>query len=519
MLDQNERDLIHVLYAQGKAKREIARFLGISARSVRRVLSGKGKGECRRDKKQIDLDLLQKVYTRCEGYIERVHEVLSEEHNIKIGYSTLTRRIRENELGQREDPSRRCAHVGDSPGAEMQHDTTVHDVMITGKKIRMVCSGLYLRYCKMRFIKFYPHFNRFLMKCFFHEALTHWGHAAGTCVIDNTNLAVWIGTGRNAVCSPEMVQFAKPYGFVWFAHEAGHANRKAGKERNFHTVETNFLPGRSFESLEDLNRQAFDWATVRYAQRPQAKTALIPIALFEEEKPFLQKLPAYLEPPYRPHRRITDQYGYIAFNANFYWIPGKARPEAKILEYPDKIKIFPKDQDPLAYPLPPWKTRNQRFIPSGVDPNPYQPNNRKKTCRDEEERLRTLGEVSGRYLDFIKSKEGEIKQIPRFIRQLDQLAAKLSPALWAATLQKALKHSVNNLGALARIAAQIMKQDLPVCLESFAQDYEDRETYRAGRFSKEENLQWYKDLFEDKPSKEGEKNHDGGNHPKSPEVP
>jgi len=457
------------------------------------------------------LDLLQSLYSGCEGYVERVHEVLSEKHGLNVGYSTLTRLIRENHIGRGVDSSRRCHHTGDVPGAEMQHDTTIHRVTIAGKRIRLVCSGLYLRYSKMRYIKFYPHFNRFRMKCFFHEALTHWGYAAGTCVIDNTNLAVWIGTGRNAVCHPEMVHFAKPYGFQWLAHELGHANRKAGKERNFHTVETNFLPGRSFESLQDLNGQALDWSTRRFAQRPQAKTRLIPIAVFEEEKPFLVKLPSYIEPPSRPHRRKTDQYGYAAFNANYYWIPGKERPEIQIIEYGNKIKIFLKGQAPLEYPLPAWDVKNQRFLPPGANPNPYQPNNRRKPCREEEERLRARGETSSRYLDFIRSKEAEVRQIPRFIRQLALLAAKLSPALWTATLERALQHGVNTIPALTRIAAQIMKQDFPLCPEPFIHDFENRQAYQDGRFSREENLQCYQDLLEEKrqKSEEGEKNHDG----------
>ena len=48
-------------------------------------------------------------------------------------------------------------------------------------------------------------------------------------------------------------------------------------------METNFLPGRSFESLEDLNQQALEWATVRMEHRPQGKTRLIPAKAFEHE--------------------------------------------------------------------------------------------------------------------------------------------------------------------------------------------------------------------------------------------
>ena len=81
-----------------------------------------------------------------------------------------------------------------------------------------------------------------------------------------------------------MEGFSKQYGFQFRCHEKGHANRKAGEERSFYTVETNFFPGRSFQSLEDLNRQAFQWATVRMYHRPVAKSGLIPAKAFEHER-------------------------------------------------------------------------------------------------------------------------------------------------------------------------------------------------------------------------------------------
>jgi len=60
---------------------------------------------------------------------------------------------------------------------------------------------------------------------------------------------------------PLMAAFAEHYGFQFLCHAIRHSNRKAGEERSFWTVETNFLPGRSFQSLEDLNRQALEWAS------------------------------------------------------------------------------------------------------------------------------------------------------------------------------------------------------------------------------------------------------------------
>ena len=59
-------------------------------------------------------------------------------------------------------------------------------------------------------------------------------------------------------------------------------------------VETNFLPGRTFDSLEDLNRQAFEWATDRMDHRPVSKTGLIPAKAFEHERHYLTELSPHL---------------------------------------------------------------------------------------------------------------------------------------------------------------------------------------------------------------------------------
>ncbi|NIO87702.1 MAG: hypothetical protein GTN53_44400 [Candidatus Aminicenantes bacterium] len=48
----------------------------------------------RKDKIEIDTELLHRIYNECDGWRERMHEKLKEEEGIKIGYSTLTRILR-----------------------------------------------------------------------------------------------------------------------------------------------------------------------------------------------------------------------------------------------------------------------------------------------------------------------------------------------------------------------------------------------------------------------------------------
>jgi hypothetical protein len=146
--------------------------------------------------------LIASLHGQCDGYAKRIHEKLEEEHGKKIGYSTLTAKIRELEIGK--PINQRCSQVPDQPGAEMQHDTSEYQLKIGEKTVKVIASLIYFRYCKVRYLKFYRYFNRFTMKCFFHEALMYWGYSAPFCIIDNTNLARLRGIGKNAVIVPEM---------------------------------------------------------------------------------------------------------------------------------------------------------------------------------------------------------------------------------------------------------------------------------------------------------------------------
>ena len=495
MIHADKRQAAQTLFSEGRSKKEISRLLNISPKSVRRLLKNNGATTPpRQDKIAVNEELLRQTYVACNGFRQRIYEVLTEEHGLKIGYSTLTRLLRDSGIGRKHQ--HRYAHMEEVPGAEMQHDTSPHRVKLGTETVLVQCSSLYLRYSKMRYIQFYRSFNRWRMKCFFHEALVKWGYAARTCVIDNTNLAVLHGTGKAAVIHPEMISFAKPYGFAWLAHEKGHANRKAGCERSFWTVETNFLSGRTFVSLEDLNQQALAWSE-RFAQRPQAKTRLIPRELFESEKADLFKLPDSLQAPYQPHQRVLDAHGYLAFDGNYYWVPDdpELRPGGKVdlLQYAREIKIFPYGlsslRGALSYPLPALGTRNKRFAPNGAVLNPYVPRQFKQNSQEEEKQLRAMDPLCGEFLDFIQA-AGDVHQKPKFIRDLYGLSRKMSKALLLATLSRALRYHVSSLEALQRISRQLLQSECPDLAEASAltQDYEQRETFQAGRFSQEKDL-------------------------------
>ena len=507
MIDPDVRNAIFQLHQQGMSLREISRCLHISRNAVRRIVKQQGKiaRKQRDDKRDIDAELLERLYHECDGWMQRIHERLVEEEGIQIGYSTLTRMLRD--LGLSRNQRTRCDRVPDEPGAEMQHDTTVYQVKLGGIGTRLIASLIYLRYSKRRYLKFHRAFNRFVMKCFFHEALMFWGYAARWCIIDNTNLARLRGVGSQAVIVPEMDAFSRRYGFQFACHALDHPNRKAGNERAFWGVETGFLPGRTFESLEDLNQQARQWATQRMEHRPLTKARLIPAKMFEHERLYLNPLPTQLPAPYREHHRGTDQYGYVAFQANYYWVPGTRRDDVKLLEFADRLKIFQHCDCLAEYPLPPDGVRGQHYSPLGQPKPRFQPKKRRRDAKREEQRLRAMGAEVSAYLDFALAAPGV--QRHRFTRELFALSRNLTQHVLTNTVLRAHRYRIVDLATLRRIAWLCFGQQDDVLPEpDVDEDFRQRPAYQEGYLTELPDPSVYDQLYQEPPQREQEEEGD-----------
>lgn len=497
MIDPDLRKALYRLHLAGTPLRELSRQFKLSRNTIRQIIRAEGgtPETVRKDKIQIDPELLRRLYGECDGWAQRIHEKLREEEGVEVSYSTLTRYLRELGLSGKSQQVR-CERVPDEPGLEMQHDTTEYRVKLAGKSLKVIASMLYLRYSKRRYLRFYRAFNRFAMKCFLHEALMFWGYSARQCIIDNTNLARLRGTGKHAVIVPEMEAFARRYGFQFLCHAIRHPNRKAGEERSFWTVETNFLPGRRFKSLEDLNQQALEWATVRMHHRAIGKAGLVPAKAFEHEQGSLHRLPSHLPPPYRSAQRGTDQYGYVAFEGNYYWVPGDKREDVKLLIYADHLKLFQQRNCVAEYRLPDDGVKNAAFSPAGHPKPRYQPKHRHGGAQQEEQRLRAMGSEVRAYLDYALAVPGVHRH--RFLRELFALSRRVTPAVFKQALQRALCYRVVHLETLQRIAWFCTSQGEHALPEvDVDENFHQRLAYREGCLTDEPDLSIY-----DQPPKE-----------------
>jgi hypothetical protein len=97
-----------------------------------------------------------------------------------------------------------------------------------------------------------------------------------------------------------------------------------------------------------------------------------------------------LPAPYCVQERGTDEYGYLAFQGNYYWVPGTEREDVKVLQYADRLKLYQHRVCVAEYPLPADGVKNSKFSPEGQPAPRHQPRHRTQDSRLEEKRLRAL---------------------------------------------------------------------------------------------------------------------------------
>lgn len=402
---------------------------------------------------------IEELIASCEGNLVRVQEEL-EADGITMAYSTLTRFCREQELLRK--PKQRSGQYHFVPGEEMQHDTSPHRVMVGGKKILLQCASVVLCFSRMLFAQVYPTFNRFYCKVFLTEAIkTFFRGSAIRCMVDNTNVVIASGTGKNAIPAPEMKAFGERFGFEFVAHEVGDANRSARVERPFHFIEHNFYPGRTFADLDDLNRQLADWCA-RKSHRFMDKLQARPIELYQIERPHLKALPIYIPEVYAMHSRIVDVEGNIQLHTNRYSVPDALLSRnVTVRETIDQVRVYYKHKLVAEHKRASEGARviviDKKHRTSG-----RRPTKKGATVLEEEKTLRAAADALDKLVALIRKEGRPLRRIKKLYRfYIDYPTDALVKAV-----ERAIAYGLTDLDrienmTLKNIAGDYFRLDIP----------------------------------------------------------
>lgn len=396
------QETIIALDAQGWSQRRIAREVGINRRTVQKYLAAEH-SKCTKVTTGSPAQNLANSVSKCtkvttgsedskslckpyRNYIERalekqfsamrIYQDLVIEHDFPGSYESVKRYVRQ--LGERiELPFRRMEMA---PGKEVQVDYGTGAWLIDehGKRrkthlFRIVLSCSRKAYSEVSLAQDAESFIRAI-----ENAFRYFGGVAETIVIDNLKAGVLKPCIYDPELNPKLRSFAKHYGTFVLPCRVAMPRHKGKVESSVKYVQNNALKGRKFRSLAEQNAFLQRWEETIADTRIHGTVKQQVIAMFEEERPFLQELPPTLFPVFHEGKRRVHRDGHVEIARSFYSVPAEyVRREVWVRYNRRMVRIFNHRMEQIAVhsTAEPGKFSTQRgHIPAAKISNPEKGN-------------------------------------------------------------------------------------------------------------------------------------------------
>lgn len=204
------------------------------------------------------------------------------------GYSILKEHIRS--IRPRHLPVPRPP-IDHPPGQEGQMDWSPHNVILGGRRTVVHTGSIVLCFSRYLFMRHCPDQTLASVIRLHEEAFTEIGAVPEIMTYDNMT-TVGRHTGPGTVwLNPAFERFADEWGFKVVILAPGRKERHGKVERPFRYIEDNFLKGREFTDLEDLNTKADLWRAQKANVRIHGTTRERPVDRLAREKSLLKPVP------------------------------------------------------------------------------------------------------------------------------------------------------------------------------------------------------------------------------------
>lgn len=313
---------LHEMRAEGKSIREIARISGHSRNTIRRYLRSNGLPERKpRPKRPSKLDpfkpflheMMNQGIFNCEVLLR-----LLREQGYQGGRTTLKDYVKDFR------PPKQAPAVPryeTKPGEYAQVDWGLCEyVDVTGQVHKIPVFVMVLGYSRAMYVEFTKRCDiHSFLRCLVH-AFEYFGGIPKVMLTDQMKtIVLGMGEDRRPRWHPLFADFAAAIGLVPKVCRVRRPQTKGKVERSIRFVKENFIPGRTFVDVGDLNSQAIQWCNEKN-QRIHGTTGERPCDRLFEEK--LQPLPPkerwlkYIQEP----RRVSRD-GFVSYDGVRYGVP------------------------------------------------------------------------------------------------------------------------------------------------------------------------------------------------------
>lgn len=324
------------LACDGSSRRAIARTLGVSRNTVRKILTAH-----HRNRNEEGPDALRTTppraprATKLDEHKDRIRELLDRYPDITAqrvfeevsadgyggGYTAIKKHVRQ--VRPKENPKPSLVTPGHGPGEMAENDWSPYTVDFThAPRAKVQVFAYTLTYSTRKFFAIYDRSDLFALMDGHTMTFERFEGAAHACKYDCQKAVVLGWEGRQPIYNPRFLAFATHYEFRPVACRPKRPNDKPRVERAFWELERSFLNGRSFRDVADMRAQLLGWLDKIADPRPRRRSSeRSRMELFAEEQKFLLPLPLHPYDTARVVYRVCSIDGFVAWDGNRYAVP------------------------------------------------------------------------------------------------------------------------------------------------------------------------------------------------------
>jgi len=381
-------ELVETVYQwhSGQSIRKVSKSLGISRNTVKRyirlanaagivrdkglpereelvrILSSQGEGGCLINRSAPAQALLAPHHQSMEVWLKdkditakQMWRLLSEEQEVKVGYTTVKRYLRENfSWGRKEVTFRLETPAGLQAQVDFGYAGLMQDPL-TGRRRKAWAFIMVLSYSRHRFVRFvFEQKGPTWIDCH-GRGFEFFKGVPETIVLDNLKSGVIKPDIYDPTLNRAYAECERHYGFVADPAKVRMAKHKGKVERQVRVVRQQVLAGREFSDIDEANRFALKWCREGIGMEVNGTTQRRPYELFREtEQAALKRLPEErFECPVWNECTVHPDH-YLIFEKSFYSMPSRFIGQKVWVRGDDRtIRVFDQDRLVKTHPKAP----------------------------------------------------------------------------------------------------------------------------------------------------------------------
>jgi transposase len=322
------------LHSRGMKNRAIARALGVSRNTVKKILRLHQDARVQphsaltpppaRAPRESKLDpFAQKMRGLLDEYDDITAQRIFEELRAAGyggSYTIVKEAVRKLRPAKKPDPSLEAPRFGPGKMAESDWSPYTIDFTAAGRQLVQVCAYV-LAHSRRKSFGVYERSDFYALTAAHVASFTRFEGAAEECKYDSQKAVVLGWEANQPIYNPRLLGFSTYYEYKPRACRRFHPNDKPHVERAFWEFERSFLNGRRFRDPDDMRAQLAQWERTTCDLRPSKRDKTTALQRFAEEQPHLRELPCHPYDTARVVYRLCSIDGFVSWDGNRYAIP------------------------------------------------------------------------------------------------------------------------------------------------------------------------------------------------------